>query len=392
MLPRETHLPPAGPDSALWCTVSYTDGALTREEIHRASSASDAYLAWERRTSPDNGRTWSPLTALEDVVQRLPGGGLVTYPGGTQFEPVLGRRYDRRMRRLWPGQEPYTYEWGTHEHPFNDHTFVVETGADGISTEKLLRYEDGPDWDPTDPFDADFCQTNRAYLGVSLAFAPDGTVYYPVVCHPRQRPSHNEGGVVLMRRDPATGEWSASNQVSLTPEQSSRGLLEPDAAVLADGTVLIVARGSHTDTTPGRKWVTRSRDGGRTLEPGREFTYDDGEPFYSPSSIHTFQRSTRNGKLYWLANIVPEPPDANGPRYPLCIAEIDEQKVAVRRHSLQVVDDRRPEDSERLQLSNFCVLENRETSDVEIYLTRIGESADHFWSAGVVRYTFSPPT
>lgn len=392
MLARERYLPPASLDSALWCTVSYVDGDLTREEIHRASSASDAYLSWQRRTSADNGRTWSPLEPLEEVVRRLPGGGMVTYPCGTEFEPVLGLRYDRRMRRLWPGKEPYTYEWGTHEHPFNDHTFVVEVAADGTVTEKLLRYEDGPDWDPANPFDPGFCQSNRAYLGVSFAFAPDGTVYYPVVCHPQDRPGHNEGGVVLMRRDPATGQWMASNQVFVTPEQSSRGLLEPDAAVLADGSILIAARGSHTDTTPGRKWVTRSCDGGRTLEPVREFTYDDGEPFYSPSSIHTFQRSCRNGRLYWMANIVPEPPDANGPRYPLCIAEIDESAAAVRRDSVQPVDDRRPEDSERLQLSNFSILEDRQTGDVEIYLTRIGESADHFWGAGVYRYIFSPPT
>ena len=390
MLPHQDYLPNRDEDTALWCTVSYIDGDLTREEIHRNSSASDAYLDWQRRVSTDNGRTWSDLEPIPWVVQRLPEGGMVTYPCGVQWEPVLGVAYERRMRRLWPGCDPFTFHWGDHEHPFNDHTFAVER-CGGEEVEKLLSYEEGPDWDPERPFEAEFCQTNRAYLGVSFAFAPDGTVYYPLTCHPSDQTSLNTGGLVLMRRAPSTGEWSASNQAFLRPDQSSRGILEPDAAVLRDGRVLVVARGSSTETNPGRKWMTLSTDEGRTLEPVREFCYDDGEAFYSPSSIHTFLRSSRNGKLYWLANIAPEPPDANGPRYPLYVAEIDEDRAAVRRDSLVLVDDRRDDDSERVQLSNFIVIDDRETGDVEIYLTRIGRREDHIWDAGVTRYTFSPP-
>jgi len=390
MLTRELYLPAAGEDKALWITVSSLDGGLTREEILRSSSESDAYLNWERRTSLDSGRSWSPREPIGDVVQRLPGGGLVTYPCGSQYEPVLGIRYERRMRRLWPGNEPFTFHWGDHEHPFNDHTSVVEYDSTGAGREKLLRYEEGPDFDVENPFNPEFCRTNQAYLGVGLAFAADGAAYYPLVCHPRDRSSHNQGGIVLMRRDPSSGEWSASNQVFLRPDQSSRGLLEPDAAVLADGRVLIIARGSNTETVPGRKWMTVSTDGGRSLEPAQELGYDDGGSFYSPSSIHTLIRSSRNGRLYWLANIVPEPPDGNGPRYPLLVGEIDESQLAVRRDSLATIDERQEDEPEAVQLSNFSVIENSQSQDIEIYLTRIGEHADHFWQGAVYRYTFSP--
>ena len=105
---------------------------------------------------------------------------------------------------------------------------------------------------------------------------------------------------------------------------------------------------------------------------------------------HHFVRSRRNGRLYWIANIVPEPPQNNGPRYPLCIGEIDEDKVAVRKDSLMVIDDRRPDEPEGLQLSSFSVLENREMLDIEIMLTRLGEVPGHFWQGAVYRYTFSP--
>jgi len=385
MLARQLHLPAAGEDLARWCSVGYVDGKLTRREILRTSGASDAYHDWQERTSPDNGKTWSAPRSLDEVVCQRPDGGIVTFPCGGHFDARLGILYEKRMRRLWPGAEVYTFHWGTHDHPFNDHTFIVEDGE----REVLLQYEDGPDYDPENPFAPEFCRTNRAYHGVGLAVAGDGTAYYPLVCQPEGR-THTSGGVVLMRRDPATGAWSPSTRQYISPELSSRGLLEPDVAVLENGHLLVVMRGSNTETTPGRKWMTVSTDGGKTLSPVEEFRYDDGSSFYSPSSIHTFVRSGKNGRLYWLANIVDQPPKGNGPRYPLYIAEIAEDEVAVRRDSLALVDRREESDPEELQLSNFSVIEDRESLDIEIYLTRIGEVPDHFWQGAVYKYVFSP--
>lgn len=386
MLPCEIHLPAAGADTAQWCTVSYIDEALTRREILRTSSASDTYLDWQMRASTDNGCTWSTPMPLPDVVNQQPGGGMVTYPGRAHYESRLGILYEPRMRSLWAGLPAFTFNWQSHEHPCTNHCFIVENGQ-----ESLLRYEHGPDYDPDDPFAPAFGRANRAYFGVGMAFAEDGTAWYPLVCRPSGH-SQTNGGVVLMRRDANTGEWSASNQQFVAPEYSSRGLLEPDVALLRDGRLLVVMRGSNTATVPGHKWFTVSTDGGRTLSPVEVFCYGDGTEFYSPSSIHGFVRSTRNGRLYWLANIVAEPPDGNGPRYPLYVAEIDEDKVAVLRESLVLVDSRREGDSERLQLSNFSVIENRKTLDIEIYLTRIGEKKDHFWQGAVHKYTFTPPS
>jgi hypothetical protein len=73
------------------------------------------------------------------------------------------------------------------------------------------------------------------------------------------------------------------------------------------------------------------------------------------------------------------------------VAEIDEDRIAVKRESILVVDDRQEDDPEALQLSNFNLIEDRDTLDIEIYLTRIGQHPEHFWQAGVYRYVFSPP-
>jgi len=60
--------------------------------------------------------------------------------------------------------------------------------------------------------------------------------------------------VVLMRRDPSTSEWRTSIRQYISAEESRVGLQEPDVAFLRNGTLLVVARGCNTETTPGYKW------------------------------------------------------------------------------------------------------------------------------------------
>ena len=391
MLPRELYIPAPGPNISQRCAVSYTDGELTRVEVWSTETegGSDAPREHKRRVSHDNGRTWSPFEDIESAVnQDLPGGGIATSCGGGQYDTRLGILYQLGLRRLWPGMPLYTYAWGNHEHKFNDHVFVRENGG----PEKLLRYEDGPEFDPDNPFDPAYCENNRAYPGAKIEFTEDGTAYYPFITYMHGADySFNRGGVRVMRRDPDSGEWNAGEAQYISLDLSSRGLLEPDVAVLRDGSLLIVCRGSDSPTTPGRKWMCTSEDRGRTLSPAVDFRYDDGSQFYSPSSFHQMFRSTKNGLLYWLANICEEPPHDNGPRHPLYIAEIDEEKRAVKKDSLVLVDKRREGEPNAVQLSNWSLIEDRETLDIEFYLSRIGQNAERFWESGVYKYTFVPP-
>ena len=395
----EKYQPAAGEDMALWINVSYIDDDVTRQEIHSTTSASDAFLNFQRRVSEDNGKTWKPFEPLDRVTLQLPEGGMVTFPGKSTYDPVLDILYQNSMRRLWPGGEMYHYEKG---HDYNDHSMILENGQ-----EIELKYEPGPDFDPENPFDSIYGVTNQAYLGQQVVVDKDGTAFFPMLCaRIGQKNMIHQGGIVLMRRDPVSGEWSASNRQFISPNVSSRGLLEPDVAVLKNGNLILVCRGSnvkgwwgknsmahvtHPDSLEGRKWLMLSSDGGRTLSPVKEFTYDDGSRFYSPSAIHTFIRSSKNGKLYWIANIVEEVPDGNSPRYPLYIAEINEDIPAVIKNSLVEIDDRQENETEKLHLSNFSVLENRETFEIEIYITKVGQIPDHFWQGAVYKYVVSLP-
>lgn len=140
---------------------------------------------------------------------------------------------------------------------------------------------------------------------------------------------------------------------------------------------------------PGRKWSSVSSDEGLTWSEITDLRYDTGEQFYSPATYARTIRSTVTGKLYCFLNISTDPPVGNGPRYPLQVAEIDEESICLKKETVTIIDDRNPVlDSRHLQLSNFGLLEDRENQTMELYLTRIGErgSGDKVWDADTYRY------
>jgi hypothetical protein len=190
-------------------------------------------------------------------------------------------------------------------------------------------------------------------------------------------------------REAGDYRWKAGQRVSISPDLSSRGLMEPEVAELKSGRILVVWRGSDTPKTPGRKWFSMSSDAGLTLSPVKEWTCDDGSRFYSPSSYHRMIRHSVTGKLYWIGNICPQPPRGNRPRYPLVIAEVDEDTPALKKSTLTVIDDRQPDQGKDIQYSNFSLLEDRETHDLKFYLTTYGQDPTNVFTADCYRYTLT---
>ena len=135
--------------------------------------------------------------------------------------------------------------------------------------------------------------------------------------------------------------------------------------------------------------MSLSEDGGMTWSPVTDLRYDTGEQFYSPASISKTLRSSKTGKLYYFLNISDTPPEGNDPRYPLQVAQIDEEKGALIKDTVTVIDDRNPlTDSEHLSLSNFGLLEDRETHMVELTMTRLGAKGPvpDLWEADTYKY------
>jgi hypothetical protein len=281
---------------------------------------------------------------------------------------------------------------------FNCFTYYRLSWDHGLTwtSPRQLRYEDGEDFDPSDPLKAAFLQRNQAYFGTNFVRHSSGTLIYcaananaPGDPHNGERAWRMGSLCFIGRWDPLARDyhWTPGGRVEISPDISAEGLQEPAVAELGDGRVLIIWRGTSTPATPGRKWFSVSRDGGITLSDVRELTYDDGSRFYSPSSIHALLRHSVTRKLYWVGNISAVPPRGNWPRYPLVIAEVDEAIPALKRRTVTVIDNRSPPQSEYVEFSNFSLLEDRESHRLELYLTAYGENLDHINSANCYKYT-----
>jgi hypothetical protein len=393
MITREEYMPLGWDNQALGVHVSYIDDKLTREECWHSIASSDSPDNRLLRRSRDNGKTWGyPIPVEGERCIQHPDGG-ITVNIWQHYDPASKSPAEIIMRRQWPGLPVYTFSHDPGGHPLLDHCFI-RYGKE----ETYLKFEDGADYDPENPFDPAYLRANCSYYG-QPELLPDGRGFLPLVayseiCQETLKYNRNHGGLILMRRESLDSPWQASNIINIDPQRSSRGLQEPQAVMLKNGNIMIVCRGSNVrldpQEVPGYKWMTYSTDGGQTINEIEPFKYDDGSPFYSPSSIHYFIRSSKNGKLYWLANISDKPTNGNWPRYPLYICEIDEEKMAVKKDSLVLVDTRHEGEPETVQHSNFSVLEDRESLNIEIYLTRIGEKENDTWNAKTYRYIFTP--
>ena len=346
------------------------------------------------RYSYDNGITWTDWQLDSEVVAFEKSNIICGFqPGkvkiGPGFEdPSNGMHISVELRQtIVKNVENNTYS------RYRNHCFWMMSKDKGKTwTEgKLLRYENGADLDPDNPLDPNFLENNSMYSGGMISYKGDIIFCATSVNIPKDA-SHTDpdgthgnwwspsgardiGSALFIAKWDNNEEiykWKRSNCVWVPMSVSCRGLAEGYPAELSDGRILIVWRGSDTPETPGHKWFSISEDGGNTLSQVREMRYDDGTGFYSPSSIHKFIRHSVNGKLYWIANICEQPPHGNGPRFPLIIAEIDENIPAVKRNTVSIIADREPGDSELLQWSNFNVFENRETHEFELYMTNLG--------------------
>lgn len=170
--------------------------------------------------------------------------------------------------------------------------------------------------------------------------------------------------------------WCVSEPVHARPQESTRGFLEPTLVELRDGRLLMVMRGSNGGLhdpgfkIPGWRWMTTSLDGGRHWSAPTPMTLDDGVPFYSPSSMSQLLRHS-SGRLYWIGNLTPENPRGNSPRWPLVIAEIDESRLVLFKHSIIVIDTRTDQDVDGVELSpHGPAIEDRQSGDIILPMLR----------------------
>ncbi|MGD9128054.1 MAG: sialidase family protein [Planctomycetia bacterium] len=400
---RELYRAHPKPKVAMFVGQRYMGPGLELEETASYMSSSDTPYKPKQRRSTDNGRTWSDFEPIDEVITHVNGTRICWGMFAATYDPA-----SKAMVAIWLRQTK-------HKGIYYNHCFIRLSHDNGRTWGEpyLLRYEKGSDFDPDDPFKKDFLEHNSCYPCQNICPRQDGSLLLAgSCCHvPDDAPDLNSEKIPPgFKGTPAHGryggannfvgrwnaktkkyDWTSSNVVWVPRNVSSRGLSEPAVAELKDGRLLTIYRCSNvrlnSKQQPGRKRYTISTDGGKTIGPPRELTYDDGTQFYSPSSYHRLIRHSQTGKLYWIGNLSPHPAKGNSPRYPLVIAEMDEQKVALKKNTVTLIDTRRDGESAKLQLSNFSLLENRETHALEILLPRLGADPKDFWGSDAYKYT-----
>lgn len=380
-----------------------------RKEIKEFQSQDDTADYREYRFSYDNGKTWTewirePLPAREPVGNDEIDENLGYQNAQHVYNPVVGHFVSLQCQFIYIDGYAATeaHYWAGYTRPM--HSFLMIEELDGTAHERVLvKYEDGADYDRATYRTTDYLTTNIS-RGSDLIVLSNGDILFNL-CIP-VNVACEMAGLDLQEVFPTTGGlghawallvargvWDAnagqyvfsySDPIIIDDTLSTRGLSEPMFAELTDGRIFCIFRTS-TDIpsgwtcrlsadAPACKYYVISEDGGKTFSEPQPWCYEDGEIVYSPASICQVVKSEVNSKLYWIGNACSKN-EVNGayPRFPLYLMEINQETGLAIRESKVLIDTRRAGESDKVQLSNFCILENKEIGALEIYLSKLGQ-------------------
>ena len=410
LVEKELIVPASGTGVAEKRLQYYLDAEGTiRKEIKEFQSQDDTADYREYRFSYDNCKTWTewirePLPAREPVGNDEIDENLGYQNAQHVYNPVIGHFVSVQCQFIYIDGYAATeaHYWAGYTRPM--HSFLMIENLDGTALERVLvKYEDGADYDRATYRTTDYLTTNIS-RGSDLIVLANGDILFNL-CIPvnvaceiagldLQKVFPTTGGLghawaLLVARgvwDANAGQYaiSYSDPIIIDDTLSTRGLSEPMFAELTDGRIFCIFRTS-TDIpsgwtcrlaadAPACKYYVISEDGGKTFSKPQPWRYEDGEIVYSPASICQVVKSEVNGKLYWIGNACSKN-EINGayPRFPLYLMEINQETGLAIRESKVLIDTRRAGESDKVQLSNFCILENKEIGALEIYLSKLGQ-------------------
>ena len=341
-----------------------------------------ACLRSGERVSTNNGRTWNVKPMQPDFVSGLPH-GYRREPVTSALDPFTGRLTTVVNALDTPGLDP-----SVNEPPVTQQTYYLRyrVSADGGRTWRFDEpiVQEG-NFTAQHPCKGVWVGKNAIYLGdlgclpivtragrvlvpaQTTPLGPDGKLWNP------------SGGwtyteVVVLIGTWTNGQrlsWRTSSRVTGDPKRTTRGLIEPTLAEFPDGRILMVMRGSNggkadpRSELPSYKWFAISQDGGETWSTPAPWTFENGQTFFSPSSMSALFRHS-SGRCFWAGNLSAQNCQGNLPRWPLVVGEVDPRSLKLIRSSVLTVDTQRPEDKNRgrLDLSHLTLLEDRESQEI----------------------------
>ena len=410
---KELYLKSEIPGAEKCLSSFYTGKGIERTEGYSHMSRSDiSDYKHYTRASDDNGKTWTCWRESANNFVETDEYIYDMHEICRVYNPVAGHMVQMRLRRLYIKETPSSRRElvVNGKKNFFDHVFCEISNDQGKNwgNSVKLEYEKVPAEAKEKPLIPDNLVINAMMgtVNTRTVVTPSGKIIHPVMIFPRKLgvPKHDSSSIygVVYSILVIIGEWDKnaekyiwfySKPLYVSPKISKRGVFEPFMARLSDGRLMLDMRGSNTEKTPGRRWYSISNDEGVTWSEITDLRYDTGEQFYSPSSMNQIIRSIKTGKLYWVGNITNQPPEGNSPRYPLVIAQVKEKdiyKISLIKDSVTIIDTKLKDDSDDLQLSNFKIIENRETLNFELYVTRFLSKGRKDWTSDVFKYSIIP--
>ena len=414
---RELFEKSPGPGQAVSRHQRYAGTGLRRMDTRTVTSESDYANELYVRYSEDNGKTWGEWAdKYAETYHRKGDLEMIWHrPEVGIHNPVHNHFVAISLQRVFLGDHHDCYKrfWGNGEATWTDHTFLHVSNDLKTWNDNLVTYEAGEPYNEAVWAADGYTLVNEAYAGSNIDILLDGDIQFPIGANVRaccrilgidvnevfpSCPDIMRGLIVVRGHWNGTSyELSPSRPVVISDLKSSRGCDEPLVLRLNSGRIIAVFRGSNVISqgwgtriepgTPGHKWFCFSDDDGKTFSEAVPWHFDNREVFYSPATISRFIRPAKNGKAYWFGNITGPEADGNSPRFPLAFAEVDETTGFLKKDTFSIVDDRDPAtESEKLQLSNFSLLDDRETGSIELYVTKLGADPDDHWHSDAYRY------
>ena len=410
LVKQELIVPATGTGIAEKRLQYYLDAEGTvRKEIKEFQSQDDTADYREYRYSYDNGKTWTewerePLPAREPVGNDEIDENLGYQNAQHVYNPVIGHFVSLQCQFIYIDGYAATeaHYWAGYTRPM--HSFLMIEEKDGTAHERVLvKYEEGSDYSRENYRTTDYLTTNIS-RGSALIVLENGDILFNL-CIPVNT-ACEIAGLNLQEVFPTTGglghawallvargTWNATTEqyditysepIIMDDTLSTRGISEPMFAELPDGRIFCIFRTSTDKVSgwtyrldpnaPACKYYAISEDGGKTFSEPKPWCYENGEIVYSPASICQVVKSEVTGKLYWIGNAcAKEEVSGAFPRFPLYLIEINPETGLAIRESTVLIDTRRTGESEKVQLSNFCILEDREAGTLEIYLSKLGQ-------------------
>ncbi len=353
------------------------DGKLMKYSTY--TGASDAFRDSEISFSDDGGNNFH--SRRKDRTRWKTDGGMMTrYFKLSALDGKTGRFYMFYNQGLLPSDRPQDglQSW---QMVYN----MSEDGGQTIVFEEHVVMKGN--YSLSHPIEGVYIGKNNFMVGdwpCEPILTDDGRILMAVQCtmFDEEGKLYNPGGgytyqysVLLHGRflDDGRIEWNGiSNKVEGDPYKTTRGVIEPSIAMMPDGRILMVMRGSNGGTKDpdfkiqGYRWFSVSEDGGWTFSKPEPWKYDSGEMFHSPSSCSKLLRHS-NGKYYWIGNICEDNSRANMPRNPLCICEIDQNNLLLKKDSRLDFILREDHQFEDVTFSNFYAAEEWNTGDILVY-------------------------